>query len=124
MFIAMSAALAIDRDHDRSLHYLQVLQERARVFYFVHHKQPSNCSIVHPQHAAHRGAPLRLTAQKHLHHRPVFLPHFKIIRAGLFWQRHSKDGGILLAVILDAAAGPMLGGLCQFFLLAPLMLSM
>jgi hypothetical protein len=62
--------------------------------------------------------------QEHLEHWPVLLPHLKVIGARLLWQYQAKHCCISLRLILDAAAGPMLGGLCQFFLLAPLMLSM
>jgi len=120
----MSAAPRVDRDHRRCLHHLQVLQERTLVLHFVHHKQPSHCRIVQPEHAAHRGTPLRLAAQEHDHRWPVLLPHLKVIAAVLLWQYQAKHCCISLRLILDAAAGPMLGGLCQFFLLAPLMLSM
>ena len=39
-------------------------------------------------------------------------------------HRDTERSSILLGLVNFAAAGPVLGGLCQFFLLAPLMLSM
>ena len=126
MFIAISAAPLIQNDHGCGLHHLKILQQPARFLYVVQLKQPAYGCIVQSDDPAHRGAPLRLHSQEHLDHRPVFRqdPEVFIRWRRQFWQFKAEGRGIVGGFVNDATARPMLGGLYQFFLLAPLMLSM
>jgi len=100
-------------------HDLQILQNGAGLFYFIESKEPLNGAIIQANQAGHARSPLRLATHEQLNRLPVIRQHCKVLRILTFRQGHAKRSRILLRVILNAAGCPVLGGLDQFFALAP-----
>lgn len=124
MFIAISVAPLVHHDHGSGFHDLKILQHGPLILHFVQSKDPGHSTIIQTKHPTHRGPPLRLAPQEHLKHRPVFLQHLAVARRLQLRHVNAKHRSIIRGLVLCAAASPMLGGLDQFFRLAPLMLSM
>jgi hypothetical protein len=100
---------------------LQGLQQLSVLVRFcIQAKKPSHSAIIQANQAIHPYAPLGLEAQEHFKRRPVVVPHLKVLTGRcVFKPDDTKHGSIIRGLVVNGAAGPMLSGLDQFFLLAP-----
>ena len=90
------------------------------VFWCHQLKDPGQGAIVQADQAIHANPPLCLQPQEQLQRLPVLLPYLEQIRlAGRLWQHQTKRCRIIWGFIDNATASPVLGGLDQFFRLAP-----